>query len=104
MPTVRQKNGAARKLANFFARARKIHSKHEYRQVKGAPLRIDALVRTFGTYERMVNYVIERHPYLDGMQEADALEAPKKVVKETKPAGLEALKKASTKKVESTDE
>lgn len=92
MPTVRQKNSTLTKLAVFFGNARKVMTKHEYMTTSRVPVRMNVILRTFGTYERMLNCLKEQHGYLDGMEEADKLEnvkpAPKAV--EEKPKAVKA--------------
>jgi hypothetical protein len=93
MPTIRQKQSSLNKIANFFSITRKILTKHEYMSSGSVPIRMNIIIRTFGTYERMINSLKQSHPYLEGMEEADVLEgvkpAPKPVEKK------EAIKVAS---------
>lgn len=102
MPTIRQKNSALTKIAVFFGNKRKILTKHEYSTAGSVPIRMNIIIRTFGTYERMINCLKEQHPYLEGMEEADKLENPqvaKKPALDTEAKKPE-IKKAVAKKPE----
>lgn len=77
MPTVRQKQSALTKIANYFSTQRKFLTKHEYTTSGPVPIRMNIIIRTFGTYERMINCLKQEHPYLEGMEEADVLEGVK---------------------------
>ena len=72
MPTIRQKQSTLAKIAVYFSNQRKIKTKHEYMTSSPVPVRMNIILRTFGTYERMINCLKEDHPYLYGMEEADA--------------------------------
>lgn len=94
MATIRQKGAALTKLAVFFGGQRKILTKHEYTKYGTVPVRLNIILRLFGTYERMVNCLKEAHPYLHGMEEADKLESAKPAEKPTVKAEPKAVKAA----------
>lgn len=104
MPTIRQKNSVLTKIAVFFGKNRKIMSKHEYKSCGSVPVRLNIILRTFSTYERMINALLEEHEYLNGMEQADKLEkvAEKPEVKKPEVKKAEAktpeIKKTEVKK------
>jgi len=114
MPTVRQKGSVLTKLSIYFAGKRKVLTKHEYMHAGTVPVRMNIITRVFGTYERMVNCLMQDHPYLEGMVEADKAEAPKPAVKKseekpastatTKPKPVKAESKPVVEKKEKKDE
>lgn len=93
MPTIRQKQSSLTKIANYFSIKRKILTKHEYAKSGPVPIRMNIILRTFGTYERMINCLKQDHPYLEGMEEADASEGVKPATKPVEKK--EAIKVAS---------
>lgn len=99
MPTIRQKNSVLTKIAAFFGKNRKIMSKHEYKNSGSVPVRMNIILRTFSTYERMINALLEEHEYLNGMEQADKLEkvAEKPEVKKAEVKAPE-VKKTEVKK------
>lgn len=84
MATVRQIDSTLTKIATFFAKHRKILTKAEYLSSGPAPVRMNIILRIFGTYDRMIVCLREKHNYLEGMEEADKLENVKPAKAEPK--------------------